>query len=1182
MPTRSSASNSGNIDTSTPTSFTEGSVIFAGSDGTLQEDNTCLFYDDTNNRLRLCETTSLGEGITWQNSGGVEFASKQGYDAPGVDASLLFWNANRIWSGSAWSAHGFAAREGSTLQVRNDEFRFAWFPASSNTPTINFNWDGSLSELEMTGGANTLGFKLTQTAGSGGTNSMTVGHRTSASVSQIAMFNSGASGRPDGSILSLYPKSSNSGDATNPTATTFNGWQLSGGFQMFSTDFIGDSTNWQSMNMFSDADWEHAFISRAAGSMKWLPWTMGFETSSTPNTAYYSKFRMYPTRLASGNQHAGAIEIGGSYLDFTTLHTMASSDRSRLVVQNNHGTSHSSTIMHIDDDTGAGGSAANDLGDALYELGNDFAKTGAQTYYLWDSKAGKLAWYVDANRNFMFGTRLVGTAPTTVTDSNISYGNLIPGTGANALGSTSARWFWIWGASMTLTNNLYLDNHTLGSVLFIGAADKVEEDNSNFFWDDTNNRLGIGTNSPASKLTCQAGSSGVSAGTELPFKSIRYHSNTIGLGDVTRLVFQSTGNMADTFGPAHIFYIADNANVENRIGILAYERANSSDTTGNFLNYVYNAGVAKLGHKIDYLGDSYFGGEANPETDSTYDLGTTSLRWNKLWVDDITATDNIHSNSRYLDGVVADDSTDNSTVIQAEIDRLELLDGGDIYLPDGICQIDSTLVMNGNNVRLHGTGGDRNHNTESQGVAAGTTLRWNGAEGGIMISILSVTGTYKKYGNGVTNLHFDGKNEAATYAGEGIRITSHNAGVFHHLNFVFIRDYGIHMTTDATVTETPDNQHNFFQAISGRSVLNTAPLFRLTGAAGSNTSFNTFQDIHYVYDDGNAIEFGNSDENYFYGLGLPRTGAGTGNGVVFEGSNDALNRVSRKNVIFRISGVGPIVMEGTGDKTHAAYDNTVLFIDTGNGTPLPTLGTGATGSWNTDAGNQYQFKGIGAAVGTSVANTAQTLANVDGEALRIGGTASKHLVLENADATASWAININETGDHLRIVGAGSSGDIKTGDNIDTSGNITTTQTGTFGVLDVDSINIQNNDITSSTGTIQFGNDHLETTGDFTADDVDVVGKIYASTVVTQTNGAAPTCGQGNLFVTSGTTTITSLPFGEIGQTIHIKSAHTKTITHNSAIFLAGSVNFDMVAGDTLTLTSFADDVWHETGRMVA
>jgi len=41
---------------------------------------------------------------------------------------------------------------------------------------------------------------------------------------------------------------------------------------------------------------------------------------------------------------------------------------------------------------------------------------------------------------------------------------------------------------------------TTGSVLFIDANGKLGEDNTNFQWDDTNNRLGIGIATPATEL----------------------------------------------------------------------------------------------------------------------------------------------------------------------------------------------------------------------------------------------------------------------------------------------------------------------------------------------------------------------------------------------------------------------------------------------------------------------------------------------------------------------------------------------------------------------------------------------------------------------------------------------------------------------------------------------------------
>jgi len=50
------------------------------------------------------------------------------------------------------------------------------------------------------------------------------------------------------------------------------------------------------------------------------------------------------------------------------------------------------------------------------------------------------------------------------------------------------------------TNSLTDTALTLGSVLFSGAGGLVSQDNPTFFWDDTNNRLGINTNTPGNSL----------------------------------------------------------------------------------------------------------------------------------------------------------------------------------------------------------------------------------------------------------------------------------------------------------------------------------------------------------------------------------------------------------------------------------------------------------------------------------------------------------------------------------------------------------------------------------------------------------------------------------------------------------------------------------------------------------
>lgn len=54
--------------------------------------------------------------------------------------------------------------------------------------------------------------------------------------------------------------------------------------------------------------------------------------------------------------------------------------------------------------------------------------------------------------------------------------------------------------AVNMDSTLTLSTMTQGSVLFAGASGVVSQDNTRLFWDDSNNRLGVGTNSPAVTL----------------------------------------------------------------------------------------------------------------------------------------------------------------------------------------------------------------------------------------------------------------------------------------------------------------------------------------------------------------------------------------------------------------------------------------------------------------------------------------------------------------------------------------------------------------------------------------------------------------------------------------------------------------------------------------------------------
>jgi hypothetical protein len=74
---------------------------------------------------------------------------------------------------------------------------------------------------------------------------------------------------------------------------------------------------------------------------------------------------------------------------------------------------------------------------------------------------------------------------------------------------------------------------TTGSVVFAGASGTYTQDNANFFWDDTNNRLGIGTTSPDARLGINAGSLGTTAGNQVFYQKLVSSSSNADFLEIT-------------------------------------------------------------------------------------------------------------------------------------------------------------------------------------------------------------------------------------------------------------------------------------------------------------------------------------------------------------------------------------------------------------------------------------------------------------------------------------------------------------------------------------------------------------------------------------------------------------------------------------------------------------------------
>lgn len=134
-------------------------------------------------------------------------------------------------------------------------------------------------------------------------------------------------------------------------------------------------------------------------------------------------------------------------------------------------------------------------------------------------------------------------------------------------------------STTTLSGTVTLPSFTLGSVLFAGTGGLLSQDNSNFFYDSTNHRLGIGTTSPSRALSVQGNSifSGdiqaaniTATGTVAIGGALKDSTNSAG---ISTQVLQSTGTgiawATPTTGSAITVYATTtNATVNTRYSVL--------------------------------------------------------------------------------------------------------------------------------------------------------------------------------------------------------------------------------------------------------------------------------------------------------------------------------------------------------------------------------------------------------------------------------------------------------------------------------------------------------------------------------------------------------------------------------------------------------------------------------------
>jgi hypothetical protein len=139
---------------------------------------------------------------------------------------------------------------------------------------------------------------------------------------------------------------------------------------------------------------------------------------------------------------------------------------------------------------------------------------------------------------------LTGTQATTLLDVFTStLKGLAPASGGGTTNFLRADGTWAAaGGSMAIGGSI--TSATAGSVLFAGTSGVLQQDNANFFWDDTNNRLGIGTTTPQNQLHIENSTAGISQQIYLK------NNSTTGNSRVTLINNSGTGGSIGTYGSA--------------------------------------------------------------------------------------------------------------------------------------------------------------------------------------------------------------------------------------------------------------------------------------------------------------------------------------------------------------------------------------------------------------------------------------------------------------------------------------------------------------------------------------------------------------------------------------------------------------------------------------------------------
>src|SRR3989344_2456615 len=250
-----------------------------------------------------------------------------------------------------------------------------------------------------------------------------------------------------------------------------------------------------------------------------------------------------------------------------------------------------------------------------------------------------------------------------------------------------------------LTTTTLNPGFTAGSIVFQGASN-LAQDNANFFWDDTNNRLGIGTASPGALLDVRGAAIFNEDGADADFRVegdtdanllfIDASTDRVGIGTATPSALFSVGSGSP-------FQVDSSGNIA------------SSGTTGVTLSGV-GADLTFTGtgnHDVSAssgtlrVGASTIIGNVQA-VDDTIDIGTAGVRFDKIYANEVNASILVGTISGgHVQAETLSINSDNAT---ADTEDAFLAFERGTVTPNALLQWDATSDLFDFNSRLRLTG----------------------------------------------------------------------------------------------------------------------------------------------------------------------------------------------------------------------------------------------------------------------------------------------------------------------------------------------------------------------------------------------------------------------------------------------------------------------------------------------